>query len=78
MSKVLEQKLADKSLPEAAAAAKIVKLVNEAIHKTRELSRGLLPVLSHPGASCPPWNGWPWRWKIYSICVAASNAPNPY
>ncbi len=48
MSKVLEQKLADKSLPEA-AAAKIVKLVNEAIHKTRELSRGLLPVLSHPG-----------------------------
>jgi PAS domain S-box-containing protein len=49
MSKVLEQKLAEKSLPEAAAAAKIVKLVNEAIHKTRELSRGLLPVLSDSG-----------------------------
>lgn len=49
MSKVLEQRLADKCLPEAADAAKIVKLVNQAIHKTRELSRGLLPVLSAPG-----------------------------
>jgi PAS domain S-box-containing protein len=44
MSKVLEQKLTDS--PEAVAAAKIVRLVNEAINKTRELSRGLLPVLS--------------------------------
>ena len=33
-------------MPEAADAAKIVKLVNEAIHKTRELARGLLPVVS--------------------------------
>ncbi len=48
MSKVLQQKLTEKSMPEAAAAAKIVALVNEAIHKTRELSRGLLPVLSDP------------------------------
>jgi PAS domain S-box-containing protein len=46
MSKVLEQKLADSGLAEAADAAKIVRLVNEAIHKTRELSRGLLPVVS--------------------------------
>jgi PAS domain S-box-containing protein len=46
MSKTLEQKLADKSLPETADAAKIVKLVNEAIHETRELARGLLPVQS--------------------------------
>ncbi len=46
MSKVQEQKLMEKSLPEAADAAKIVNLVNEAIHKTRELARGLLPVLS--------------------------------
>jgi PAS domain S-box-containing protein len=46
MSKVLEQKLADKSDAEAADASKIVRLVNEAIHKTRELSRGLLPVVS--------------------------------
>jgi PAS domain S-box-containing protein len=46
MSKVLEQKLREKSLPEAHDAAKIVGLVNEAINKTRELSKGLLPVLS--------------------------------
>src|ERR1700683_2403613 len=46
MSKVLEQKLVDKSLPEAAEAAKIVKMVNEAIQKTRDLSRGLVPVIS--------------------------------
>ena len=46
MSKVQEQKLVEKSLPEAGDAAKIVKLVNEAINKTRELARGLLPVVS--------------------------------
>jgi PAS domain S-box-containing protein len=46
MSKVLEQKLADKSLDESDEAAKIVKLVNEAIHKTRDLARGLVPVIS--------------------------------
>ncbi len=46
MSKVQEQKLAEKGLPDAAEAAKIVRLVNQAIEKTRELSRGLLPVLS--------------------------------
>lgn len=46
MSKVLEQKLADGSHAEAAEAAKIVRLVNEAVHKTRELARGLLPVVS--------------------------------
>jgi len=46
MSKVQEQKLMDKGLSEAADAARIVDLVNEAIHKTRELAHGLLPVLS--------------------------------
>lgn len=47
MSKVLEQKLATGgALEPAADAAKIVELVNEAINKTRELSRGLLPVVS--------------------------------
>lgn len=46
MSKVLESKLGEMSLPESVDAAKIVKLVNEAINKTRELSRGLLPVVS--------------------------------
>jgi PAS domain S-box-containing protein len=46
MSKVQQQRLAEKGLPEAAEAAKIVGLVNEAIYKTRELARGLLPVMS--------------------------------
>jgi signal transduction histidine kinase len=46
MSKVQEQKLIEQNLPEASDAAKIVNLVNEAIHKTRELARGLLPVVS--------------------------------
>src|SRR5262249_27966493 len=44
--KVQEQKLAAQGMAEAADAAKIVKLVNEAIHTTRVLSRGLHPVLS--------------------------------
>jgi two-component system CheB/CheR fusion protein len=46
MSKVQERKLAEKGLTEAAEAARIVQLVNEAIHKTRELAHGLLPVIS--------------------------------
>src|SRR5271169_4725325 len=46
MAKVHEAKLAEQKRAETSDAAKIVKLVNEAIHKTRELARGLLPVLS--------------------------------
>ena len=46
MARVLQDKLADGSLAEASDAAKIVALVNEAIKKTRELARGLLPVVS--------------------------------
>ena len=46
MTKVQEQKLAERQIPEAADAAKIVQLVNDAILKTRELARGLLPVVS--------------------------------
>jgi len=46
MAKVHEARLAEKQDPDAADAAKIVRLVNEAIHKTRELARGLLPVVS--------------------------------
>jgi PAS domain S-box-containing protein len=46
MTKVQEQKLAERNVPEAADAAKIVELVNDAIRKTRELSRGLQPVVS--------------------------------
>src|SRR6202048_2430855 len=48
MSKVLEQKLSDQSLPEAVEAAKIVKMVNEAIDNTRQLARGLHPVAGEP------------------------------
>ncbi len=46
LSKVLEQKLSEESVPESADAAKIVLLVNDAIRKTKELARGLLPVVS--------------------------------
>jgi PAS domain S-box-containing protein len=46
MAKVHEAKLAEQNRSEAEDAAKIVKLVNEAIHKTRELAKGLLPVVS--------------------------------
>jgi PAS domain S-box-containing protein len=46
MAKVQEQKLAERHVPEAADASKIVDLVNDAIRKARELSRGLLPVVS--------------------------------
>ena len=45
MVKVQEQKLAAKQMPEAADAAKIVRLVNDAISKTRELAKGLAPVV---------------------------------
>src|ERR1700751_5750077 len=46
MAKVHEARLAEQNKTEAEEAAKIVKLVNEAIHKSRELARGLLPVVS--------------------------------
>ena len=46
MGKVLEEKLSDNSIPESSDAAKIVQLVNDAIRRTKELSRGLLPVVS--------------------------------
>lgn len=46
MAKVHEKKLADINVAEAADAAKLVRLVNEAVQKTRELARGLLPVMS--------------------------------
>jgi PAS domain S-box-containing protein len=46
MAKVLQERLREASLGETAEAAKIVTLVNQAIQKTRELARGLLPVVS--------------------------------
>ncbi len=46
MSKVLQQQLAEEGAAQAPQAAKIVRLVNDAIHKTRELAHGLVPVFS--------------------------------
>jgi signal transduction histidine kinase len=43
--KVLAERLAESSSAEAAEAAKIVQLVNESIKMTRELARGMLPVV---------------------------------
>jgi PAS domain S-box-containing protein len=58
MSKVQEHRLMEKGLPEAGDAAKIVKLVNEAIHKTRELARGLSPVMSDARGLMPALQQW--------------------
>lgn len=44
MGKVLADRLAEASMPEAAAASRIVTLLNESARMTRELARGLLPV----------------------------------
>lgn len=49
MGKVLERKLMDRALHEAADAEKIVALVNEAINKTREIARGLMPMAANDG-----------------------------
>ncbi len=44
LSEVLERKLLDKSLPEAADVSEIHKLIVQAIAQTRLLAKGLLPV----------------------------------
>lgn len=46
MARVLQDRLSESGLGEAADAAKIVSLVNEAIRRTRELARGLQPVVA--------------------------------
>ena len=48
MSKVLQEKLSDRSMPEALEAEKILKMVNQAIENTRQLARGLHPVAAEP------------------------------
>ncbi len=58
MTKVQEQKLAEKGLAEAAEAARIVSLVNEAITRTRELAHGLLPVISDAGGLMSALKRW--------------------
>ncbi|HMJ65497.1 MAG TPA: sensor histidine kinase, partial [Candidatus Binatia bacterium] len=49
MSQSVQRHLADRSVPEAAAAADIAKLVREAISHTRDLAHGLCPVILEPG-----------------------------
>lgn len=44
MSKLVEQRLAARDIPEATEAGKIASLVNKAIGWTRDLARGLAPV----------------------------------
>ena len=44
LAKVLQRKLAEKSLPETAEAEKIAKLCNQAVIQARSLARGLCPV----------------------------------
>jgi two-component system CheB/CheR fusion protein len=46
MARVLQDRLSETSPHESVEAAKIVALVNEAIRRTRDLARGLLPVVA--------------------------------
>ena len=58
MTKVLQDRLAESSMAETADAEKIVVLVNEAIQKTRELARGLVPVVSEARGLMTPLERW--------------------
>jgi PAS domain S-box-containing protein len=49
LAAVLQAKLAERALPEAADAARIVKLLDHAVTQTRSLARGLLPVQLEAG-----------------------------
>ena len=78
MTKVQEQKLADRRNTEAVDAAKIVKLVNDAILKTRELSRGLLPVVSDTHGLCRPCRCGLAKLKIYSESIVTFNVTSRF
>jgi PAS domain S-box-containing protein len=58
LSRVLQDRLAESSVPETEDAAKIVGLVNEAIRKTRELARGLMPVQTESGGLMSALGRW--------------------
>jgi PAS domain S-box-containing protein len=58
LSKVLQEKLSDKALPEAAEAATIVSMVNQAIDNTRQLARGLHPVAAEPQGLMSALKNW--------------------
>jgi signal transduction histidine kinase len=48
ISQALEQRLATRKAPEAATAAQIARLIREAITHTRDLAKGLSPVILEP------------------------------
>ncbi len=58
MGKVLQERLAQSSAAEAAEAANIVKLLNESIRMTRDLARGLLPVVSEANSVTTALEHW--------------------
>ena len=58
MCEVQEQRLTNGDLPYAADAARIVDLVNEAIHMIRRLSHGLMPVVSKPDGLMTALQSW--------------------
>ena len=74
MSKVLEQQLAEAGAPQAPHAGKIVRLVNEAINRTRELARGLLPVFSDADGLMSALQQLPPRSRTCSPSPAGSSA----
>lgn len=77
LSKVLSQKLAAKSLKEAADGAQIVTLINQAISETRQLARGLQPVeIAEHGLMSALGELADKIAKVYSIhCELISNTP---
>ena len=79
MSKVLQDRSSPRrSLPEAADAEKIVRLVNEAIKRPGNLSRGLLPVVSESEGLMSALKRWSAEVeRPVSHLAAASNARIP-
>ena len=79
MSKVLQQRLEEQALPESAEASKIVSLVNEAIHATRELARGLVPVVSDEAGLMSALKNWASEVnKLYGVaCSFECGTPVP-
>ncbi|MCI0627922.1 MAG: response regulator [Acidobacteria bacterium] len=58
LSKALEQKLQEQSLPEAADTGRLTDLLNEVISQTKELARGLHPVETDPSGLMTALRRW--------------------
>jgi PAS domain S-box-containing protein len=78
MSKVLEEKLSEQSLPEAVEAAKIVRMVNQAIDNTRELARGLHPVAAEPLGLVSALRKWANEVEDLFQIVCSFRCPKPF